>query len=129
MNYLNGVFNKFTFMEWLNMNIVNEIKETIKSLDGKRNDIKETIRVNETVVCMADGEIFCNIRYTIDINDGEDETWDSEFLELPRLLTDKELLMIGNIEQHNVDLGIHKSVYYDVKTNQNKIKVEKTEPI
>ena len=111
------------------MNIVNEIKETIKSLDGKRNDINETIRVNETVVCMTDGEIFCNIRYTIDINDGEDEVWDSEFLELPRLLTDEELLMIGNIEQHNVDLGIHKSVYYDIKTNKNKIKVEKTEPI
>ena len=111
------------------MNIVDKIIETKKSLDGRKIDFNETIRVNDVVVCMADGTIFCNINYTIDINDGDDESWDCKTFEIPRLLTDEEMLRIGNIEQHNVDLGIHKSTYYDIKSNQLKIKVRKTEPI
>ena len=87
------------------------------------------IRVNETVIFMADGEIFCNINYTIEIDGGEDESWDCKTIQLPRLLTDDELLKIGNVEQHNVDCGIHKSTYYDIESRSRKIKTWNTEPI
>ena len=111
------------------MDIVNKIIETKESLDGSQIDFNEVIRVNETVIFMADGEIFCNVNYTIEIDGGEDESWDCKTIQLPRLLTDDELLKIGNVEQHNVDCGIHKSTYYDIESRSRKIKTWNTEPI
>ena len=111
------------------MNVVEKILKTKESLDGKQIDFNEIIRVNNTVVSMADGEIFCNINYTIEIGNGEDESWDCKTIYLPRLLTDEELIKIGNIEQHNIDCGIHKSTYYDIESRRRKIQVTYTEPI
>ncbi len=111
------------------MNIVEKIRSVREELNGKMVDINERIKVNETMIAKADGEISCQVRYTVEIGDGYDEYWDSEFVEIPRLLTDDELIMLGNVAQHNRDSGVHKTTYYDVKSRKVKLDVSYDEPI
>ena len=109
--------------------------DLIETIINKRNeiynrptDINEKIEVNEINIFLMDTEMFCNINYTIIIND-DDESWDCVSFDIPRLLTEDEMLRIGNINQYNHITGIKKYTYYDINVHWTEAEKIRTKEI
>ncbi len=99
------------------MNLVEKIQNAKKELKYRPVDFNEKMEVNGVDIEKSNGKIVCIIRYTILIDDGYDEYWGSVDFEIPRMLTDKEMIELGNVDQYDYDNGVKKYTYYDINEN------------
>lgn len=83
---------------------LNKILKEIKMIESC-NEYYQTITVDGCeILTQDDGTILCELDYTIFNNTNYDESWETAFIELPRLLTNDELVAIplSDVKQDNL---------------------------
>ena len=109
------------------MNLLEKIENAKKELSRRPMDYNEKLSIDGVDIEKSEDKITCIIKYTIIIGNDCDESWGSIDFEIPRLLTDEEMIGLGNVDQYDYDNKIKKYTYYDMTArygNKNKVGIQ-----
>lgn len=109
------------------MNLLEKIENAKNELSCRPMDFNEKLSIDGVTIEKSENKIICMIEYTILIDDGYDESWGSVDFEIPRLLTDEEMIELGNVDQYDYDNKVKKYTYYDINVrygNRTKVGIQ-----